>query len=176
MAEFMKKKASQLEKWDKSRREQFGKRACKACLEVKDHKSFRNGREKICLECRKISRLEAKYSRMLADDKKKKRYIGVDYITKEEFKKLALQPCTYCGSKESFGVDRVRNDESHTIGNCIPCCGVCNMARQNLFTIDEMKILGATIAQIKVKREDPNKKPEETFMIEKRARKLVVRG
>lgn len=51
---------------------------------------------------------------------------------------LTQQPCVYCGAepmqlagtkaKPFFynGVDRIQNDRGYEVGNCAPCCGVCN--------------------------------------------------
>ena len=44
---------------------------------------------------------------------------------------LVAQPCVYCGTAEKVGVDRVRNNESYTRENSVPCCGRCNMAKRN---------------------------------------------
>ena len=44
---------------------------------------------------------------------------------------LVAQPCVYCGTAEKVGVDRVRNNESYTRENSVPCCGRCNMAKRS---------------------------------------------
>ena len=44
---------------------------------------------------------------------------------------LVAQPCVYCGATENVGVDRVRNNESYTRENSVPCCGCCNMAKRS---------------------------------------------
>jgi hypothetical protein len=50
------------------------------------------------------------------------------YSAQAEF---VAQPCVYCGTAEKVGVDRVRNNESYTRENSVPCCGRCNMAKRN---------------------------------------------
>ena len=50
----------------------------------------------------------------------------------ERYMWLVAQPCVYCGAVGSTGVDRVRNSESYTRENSVPCCGPCNMAKRNL--------------------------------------------
>ena len=44
---------------------------------------------------------------------------------------LVAQPCVYCGTTENVGVDRVRNNESYTTENSVPCCGRCNMSKRS---------------------------------------------
>jgi len=62
------------------------------------------------------------------------RNIGFE-LTKEEFEKLVLQPCYYCGeSKEGevIGVDRLDSLMKYTINNCVPCCKTCNFMKGTL--------------------------------------------
>lgn len=65
---------------------------------------------------------------------------------------IACKPCTYCGDTENVGTDRIDNALGHTTANVIPACRICNVARNNIFTVDEMKLLGVVIAQIKFSR------------------------
>lgn len=59
-------------------------------------------------------------------------------------------PCFYCETTEDpRGADRINNNEGHTRDNVVPCCKVCNKVRNNLFTVEEMKLLGQTIKQIR---------------------------
>jgi hypothetical protein len=66
----------------------------------------------------------------------------------EEFEELIQQPCHYCGA-EPFqicirrtkqyqsipyiynGVDRVDNSIGYEMGNCTPCCGICNRVKND---------------------------------------------
>ena len=48
-----------------------------------------------------------------------------------EHARLVVQPCFYCGAGEKISVDRARKNESYTRENPVPCCGPCNMAKQN---------------------------------------------
>lgn len=69
-------------------------------------------------------------------------------LTVKYIEYVRTQPCTYCGYK-STGLDRLNNNLGHTFKNCVPCCKECNVARNNLFTVEEMMILGETIKKIK---------------------------
>lgn len=67
-------------------------------------------------------------------------------LTKEEFLKLILEDCHYCGQepsqtiKSSYsspnfkynGIDRKDNKVGYTIENSLPCCGICNQAKMDL--------------------------------------------
>lgn len=50
--------------------------------------------------------------------------------------------------------DRIDNNIGHTKLNVVPCCYTCNTARNNNFTHNEMFILGETIKQIKLNRNE----------------------
>lgn len=61
---------------------------------------------------------------------------------------ILSKECIYCGSKDKLGCDRIDNSKGHTYDNVVPCCYVCNCARNNNFSFDEMKELGKTIKKI----------------------------
>lgn len=44
----------------------------------------------------------------------------------EEFSQLFHASCSYCGVKESRGIDRVDNFQGYTITNSVACCETCN--------------------------------------------------
>jgi hypothetical protein len=76
-------------------------------------------------------------------------------LTKEEFEQLTEKNCVYCkvqpsqyyGHKEQHGeyiyngIDRVDNSKGYVLGNCVPCCGTCNMAKRDLPIDDFLKWL-----------------------------------
>lgn len=53
-------------------------------------------------------------------------------LTLEEFTSLIQKNCSYCGSSESIGVDRIDNEIGYTIENSTSCCTLCNMMKKNL--------------------------------------------
>lgn len=73
-----------------------------------------------------------------------------DY-TIDELIETLQKPCTYCTYPAS-GLDRIDNDKGHTKQNTVPCCTVCNRARMDHFSFEEMLVLGKTIKQIKDNR------------------------
>lgn len=77
--------------------------------------------------------------------------LTVDYM------KIALDsPCHYCGFP-SNGLDRIDNSIGHIMTNCVPCCYTCNIVRNDVFSYEEMMILGKTIREIKLKRQENGK-------------------
>lgn len=66
----------------------------------------------------------------------------------DEFEKLTKQNCFYCGigpvqeqkaSKTSYsynGVDRVDNNIGYILSNCVSCCSICNIAKNNLSIVE----------------------------------------
>lgn len=68
-------------------------------------------------------------------------------LTREGFSGLTLAPCYYCATKPSQrakatatafgayiynGVDRLDPTQGYIVGNVVPCCGVCNRAKQSM--------------------------------------------
>lgn len=73
-------------------------------------------------------------------------------LTDEELKNILNQSCFYCGDTENIGLDRINNSKGHCKNNVVPCCSLCNMVRGNRFTIEEFKIIGEAIKEIKNNR------------------------
>ena len=97
----------------------------------------------------------AKASKMLSSYRCRDKKIGadicdmdIDYMLTNIIKK----PCVYCGGTERVGADRIDNTRGHTKDNDVPCCVECNSVRGNMFTYEEMLILGKTVRTIKEKR------------------------
>lgn len=73
-------------------------------------------------------------------------------LTEEQFVELSQKDCYYCGSKPNNiakgktnygeyiynGIDRIENTKGYTIDNVVPCCRICNIAKQQL-TLQEFK-------------------------------------
>lgn len=63
---------------------------------------------------------------------------------------ITSKPCLYCGEVDDpRGCDRIDNAIGHVTTNVVPCCRLCNKARNDLFTFEEMLRLGETIRRIK---------------------------
>jgi hypothetical protein len=77
-------------------------------------------------------------------------------ITLEYFREIIKAGCVYCGDTDKVGLDRIDNAKGHEINNVVPCCYVCNCARNDNFSFDEFKIIGNAIKQIKKMRNENN--------------------
>ena len=90
-----------------------------------------------------LSSIRAKISSYKARAKR----LGIEYkLTEEQFARMTKQDCYYCGSKPSNkmdcnhyygnyiynGLDRVDNTKGYTIDNIVPCCRICNYAKQKM--------------------------------------------
>ena len=67
-------------------------------------------------------------------------------LARSEVESLIFKPCNYCGAEPSnmlrtknsleamkySGIDRVNNSVGYFAGNCVPCCAVCNRAKQGM--------------------------------------------
>lgn len=80
-------------------------------------------------------------------------------LTLEEYTNLLSKPCYYCGSlltdEMGVGLDRINNDKKigYILSNVLPCCGLCNVTRQDNFAVEEMILIGKVIKRIKKSRE-----------------------
>lgn len=118
-------------------------------LLTKEQKKHKQETEKIYFRTpkgRAISLLKA-YRR---HDKKKNRS---NNLTQNFLIDIFKQSCYYCGlNDEPIGCERIDNNKGHIIDNIVACCRTCNIARDNHFTVEEMKILGKSIREIKLMR------------------------
>jgi hypothetical protein len=99
-----------------------------------------------------------KASKMIREYKVKDKKIGFtgkecDITPQYILQNIFGQKCSYCGTTENVGCDRIDNSKPHTISNIIPACAECNFIRGNRFSVEEMKLIGETIRLIKANRE-----------------------
>jgi hypothetical protein len=97
-------------------------------------------KKKYPIERTMLARLYGKYK---WDAKKMGRSF---HLTKQEFLEIITKNCFYCGIKPSnistrygpndtylyTGIDRVNNSVGYEIGNVVPCCKECNMAKHSM--------------------------------------------
>lgn len=97
-----------------------------------------------------IQKQRNKVSKMISAYKcsDKKRGKICNYTKDWIIENIVTKKCIYCGSNKNVGCDRINNNFGHTIDNTVPACYICNTVRSNLFTVDEMKLLGKVIEQI----------------------------
>lgn len=99
-------------------------------------------------------KLRNKASKMCSSYKNKDRRMRYDFNLNADWliKNILFKKCTYCGTSDNVGCDRIDNNKGHTKDNVLPCCYVCNTVRGNNFTVDEMKQLGKCISNINENR------------------------
>lgn len=144
---------------------------CNACGESKPHteefflksKRSKTGLTTPCRDCHKQRMSIANKKRysenrerwLVAEYKKIDQRSGYENDLDEQWFRdnITSKPCCYCGTTaEPIGSDRLNNDKGHTRENVVPCCKICNKVRNNIFTHEEMKLLGRTISKIKADR------------------------
>lgn len=84
-------------------------------------------------------------------------------LSKEEFFNLSQQHCYYCDClpknrkvrEEDFvysGIDRIDNKKGYQIDNTVPCCKICNIAKNNL----ELEVFLKHVTQLYLNLKDKN--------------------
>lgn len=75
-------------------------------------------------------------------------------LTAEEILVFIEQPCVYCGTTTvNRGLDRIDNSKPHVKGNVQTACKDCNIMRGDRFTVEEMMLIGRTVAEIRAARD-----------------------
>lgn len=63
-------------------------------------------------------------------------------LSKEQYYSIVNGKCDYCTlpvGPTGTGLDRIDPVKGYEVGNIVPCCAICNRARWDSFTVDEMK-------------------------------------
>lgn len=128
---------------------------CSEWFRLRDTNSFTSWDDIRCSDCKRISRLKEHigeryvFKRVKWDAKKAGRSFNLSF---EWFKEIIHQPCHYCNRKDTNkvnvaskipgeflltdfrynGIDRVDNAVGYEEDNCIPCCVVCNRAKNSM--------------------------------------------
>jgi len=53
-------------------------------------------------------------------------------LTQEQFDRIITKECHYCGTEHANGIDRKINTIGYELENCLPCCMVCNRAKNSM--------------------------------------------
>lgn len=100
-----------------------------------------------------ITSIRSKASKMISSYKCKDKKLGFEKCCDIDIDwmidNIITKPCIYCGDSHKVGCDRIDNNCGHTKDNVVPCCYECNCARNNNFSFEEMKIIGAAIKKVK---------------------------
>lgn len=75
-------------------------------------------------------------------------------LSSVEILEMIEHPCCYCGTtSHNRGLDRIDNSMPHIKGNVQTACTDCNIMRGDRFTVDEMKLIGVVVAEIRHHRD-----------------------
>ena len=79
-------------------------------------------------------------------------------LTLEDVEQLLNLPCFYCREPKNMevgtGIDRKNNNLGYVPGNVVPCCRICNVAKNDFFSAEEMAIIGEAISRVLRARKD----------------------
>ncbi len=54
-------------------------------------------------------------------------------LTHEQFMQFWQLNCSYCGNKiKTIGIDRVDSNQGYVLNNCVSCCSICNLMKNDL--------------------------------------------
>lgn len=104
--------------------------------------------KKLCLECL----VEGRYTATKVGRQK----IGYEFpLSREDYYRIIGQPCHYCEfpleDVYEGGLDRIDNSQDYHKDNLVPACGLCNMARNDFFTVADFKqFVGPGIRQWRI--------------------------
>jgi len=112
-------------------------------IKEQKQKSYQKNKEKVLVSVKKyaeahpdsLREYKRKYAlRPVSRYNHYKRNAGVKgrvfELTKEEFLKLLLSPCHYCGG-DGYGVDRKDSSVGYSKENSLPCCSQCNYMKRD---------------------------------------------
>ena len=70
-------------------------------------------------------------------------------LTGKNFTALLKQPCFYCGGVNT-GLDRLDNKDGYHLYNCVPCCGVCNRIKADIFDYEETLVIVNAVQKLRM--------------------------
>lgn len=94
---------------------------------------------------------KARYSQSIRTAKAR----GLPFLlTYEEYSELIQRGCRYCCwdlPEAGSGLDRANNSKEigYTLSNSVPCCKACNIAKNSIWSYEQMLIVGQAIQKVK---------------------------
>lgn len=148
----------------------LSKKLCPKCGKEKERRKFRvnfttkDGLDSWCKECKNRSgrnwkaRPSSLLGRSFSSIKNSAKSRGIAFLlTLEQYVELRNSgKCEFCGGclPSWGGLDRKDNSMGYTVDNCVPCCFVCNVAKNDHFTYEEMITeIGPAIRRCRMARE-----------------------
>ena len=130
--------AKEVTEFYKNRTSKDGLRGdCKGCVRARTNARYENNREHLQSQisiyyktnrekvlAQRGNTLNGRFATYKAGAKKRSLAFG---LTKDQFAAFWQLPCNYCGQEiATIGIDRVDSSLGYVVGNCVPCCIVCN--------------------------------------------------
>lgn len=112
---------------------------------------FRDRRHRECRDCynrrHRVYRKTHRARTMLTECRRRGRKRGLSVTVTEEWleRNILSKPCFYCGEKGNSGPDRVDHDKGYGPKNLVAACVSCNRVRSDVWSVEEMKIIGRTL-------------------------------
>jgi hypothetical protein len=151
-----KKKTEYMRLWRSKNRERCKAHNRKSYQKTRDshlankREFYKNNREEILRQHKEVIK---KYRQSpvfkLASYRQMAKQRELDFLlTKDEFMSFWQRPCFYCGSEvRSIGLDRVNSDLGYTMENVVPCCILCNQAKNDLTQNEFFKMCARVVSK-----------------------------
>jgi len=106
-------------------------------------------RKLVCATKLPMQKKRNKASKMISSYRcsDKKKDMICDLETDWFIQNILEKECSYCGTKEFLGADRLDNSVGHIKSNIVPACYRCNNVRKDYFTFDEMIKIGGFLKE-----------------------------
>jgi hypothetical protein len=121
---------------------------------LKIHAEYRKNHKEDIKQAKKTFRYRYVNFKGAYNKRGTKRFFSMSF---KIYEKLLEKGCSYCGRslkhETGIGLDRLNNNKGYTKSNVVPCCGICNQAKSDVFTYKEMKKIGKVIKNIFIARD-----------------------
>jgi hypothetical protein len=136
-------------------------RVCIDCKTAKSidqfykHNKNKNTRRRYCLDCernRNYLRSRTTKERWMSSQRRTKKSGKAWEIGLDDFQQLISSPCHYCGGpldETGCGLDRKDNSLGYIGSNIVPCCGICNIVKNDHFSYTDMMLLSPNLTLIR---------------------------
>ena len=114
---------------------------CRACLIIANNdwaKTFKEKNPEMATmrSHARSRRIGNRFSYFKADAKRR----NLDFdVTLPQFRVIVSNPCYYCNgllNEAGCGIDRTDSFKGYVIGNVVPCCKRCNIAKGNMSEVE----------------------------------------